>query len=562
MLRRVERLSSGAREALDTASVFPRRAERTILKVLLGAHGDFHIREAVAAGLLTETGEHLQFRHEIARLAVEKALPQYARRSINGKVLAALAAVTGIPAVRLVHHARQADEPAAVRRFAPAAAAEASALGSHREAADMLSALLDGPGGEAQPDFAELSMTLGIELYLLGRMDEALQRAESARLRYEQQGELLKVGDCLRWISRFSYLNGNRVAAEAHATAAVQLLSARPPGGELAMALSNQSQLAAMADRVDECLRAGEAAIRLAETIGRRDIVCHARNNMGTVRQWHDLDTARTWLAANRDAALADDLQEHAARAYCNLGCVMINWFAYAEAERVLSAGVAYCMERDLDTWRDYMRAWQGELALRIGRWDEAATIALSVLDNPSVTPLSRFPAGLTLARLRVRRGDNANALLEELERYLVRGREFQRLAPYAVLRAEAAWISGRGDDEALALLQEVHSAHAQPQALPGTDLLACQAERHRSRSAGGCQPCVGGYALRGGAAQARRSAGGTQSRAVRLARPRRGGGDREGNRGENRAPGWPSAWPWPEQRKSRSASRSARCRF
>lgn len=319
----------------------------------------------------------------------------------------------------------------------------------------MLSALLDGPGGEVLPDFAALSMALGTELYLLGRMDEALLRAEAARQRYEQHGDLLKVGDCLRWISRFHYLNGNRVAAETHATAAVQLLSSQPPGGELAMALSNQSQLAAMADRVDECLSAGERAIRLAETVGRRDIVCHARNNMGTVKQWHDLDAARTWLAANRDAALADDLQEHAARAYCNLGCVMINWFAYAEAERVLSAGVAYCMERDLDTWRDYMRAWQGELALRLGRWDEAATIALSVLDNPSVTPLSRFPAGLTLARLRIRRADNADALLEQLERYLVSGREFQRLAPYAVLRAEAAWINGRDEDEALALLQE-----------------------------------------------------------------------------------------------------------
>jgi DNA-binding CsgD family transcriptional regulator len=357
--------------------------------------------------------------------------------------------------VRLVHHARQAHEPAAVRRFAPAAAAEASALGSHREAAEMLSALLDGPGGEALPDFAALSMALGTELYLLGRMDEALLRAEAARRQYEQHGDLLRVGDCLRWISRFSYLNGNRVTAEADATAAVHLLSAQPPGGELAMALSNQSQLAAMADRVEECLSAGEAAIRLAETVGRRDIICHARNNMGTVRQWHDLDAARAWLVANRDAALAEDLQEHAARAYCNLGCVMINWFAYAEAEQVLAAGVAYCMERDLDTWRDYMRAWQGELALRIGRWDEAAAIALSVLDNPSVTPLSRFPAGLTLARLRVRRSDNADALLDQLERYLVRGREFQRLAPYAALRAEAAWIGGRGEEEALALLQE-----------------------------------------------------------------------------------------------------------
>ncbi|WP_105441244.1 AAA family ATPase [Neorhizobium sp. T25_13] len=455
VLRRAERLSPGARETLDTAAVFPRRAELSILMDLLGADAAPNIREAVAAGLLTETGDHLQFRHEIARRAIETALPEGARRSINGKVLAALSETADIPAVRLVHHARQAHEPTVVRRLAPAAAAEASALGSHREAAEMLSALLSGLGGNTLPDFAELSMALGIELYLLGRMDEALVKAEDARHRYEQQGDLLKVGDCLRWISRFNYLNGDRVAAELHAAAAVRLLSAQPPGGELAMALSNQSQLSTLADRVEECLRTGKAAVALAASIGRSDIVCHALNNMGYVRQWQDLDAAQTGLTASLEMALADDLQEHAARAYCNLGCLLINWFAYAEAERALSVGVAYCVERDLDTWRDYMRAWQGELALRLGRWDEAAAIALSVLDNPSATPLSRFPAGLTLARLRIRRGDNASALLQQLDQYLVRGREFQRLAAYAVVRAEAAWIAGHGQREALALLQE-----------------------------------------------------------------------------------------------------------
>ncbi|MCX7303675.1 MAG: AAA family ATPase [Hyphomicrobiales bacterium] len=455
VLRRAERLSSEAREALDITAVFPSRAERTILVSLLGADGGLHVREAIAAGLLTDTGEHLQFRHEIARRAIEATLPEDARRSINGKVLAALSGVADIPAVRLVHHARQAHVWETVRRLAPAAAADASALGSHREAAEMLSTLLDGPGGEPLIDRAELSMALGIELYLLGRMDEALLRVEDARRRYEQHGDLLKVGDCLRWISRFNYLNGDRVAAETHATAAVRLLSAQPPGGELAMALSNQSQLAVLADRVDECLRSGQAAISLAESIGRRDIVCHALNNMGSVQQWWDLDTARAGLTASLEMALADDLQEHAARAYCNLGCLLINWFVYGEAERVLSLGVAYCIERDLDTWRDYMQAWQGELALRLGRWEEAAATALSVLDKPQATPLARFPAGLTLARLRIRRGDSAGALIQQLDRYLVRGREFQRLAPYAVLRAEAAWIDGRGRDEALDLLEQ-----------------------------------------------------------------------------------------------------------
>ncbi len=107
-------------------------------------------------------------------------------------------------------------------------------------------------------------------------MDEALLRAETARHHYEQRGDLLRMGDCLRWISRFNYPpNGHRIAGDLHATAAVKgAVRAAAGGGELAMALSNcQSQLAVLADRVEECLSAGQAAIDLAEVLGRRDVI-------------------------------------------------------------------------------------------------------------------------------------------------------------------------------------------------------------------------------------------------------------------------------------------------
>ena len=174
---------------------------------------------------------------------------------------------------------------------------------------------------------------------------------------------------------------------------------------------------------------------------------------MGAVLVWRDPDSARSQLMQSLEIASAGDLQEHVARAYTNLGCVLINWRAHAEAERVLSAGIAYCLERDLDTWRDYMRAWQSELLLRTGHWDASGTIALTVLDNPQATPLARFPAALALARLRVRRGDDAGSLIAQLDGFLVRGAELQRLAPYAVLRAEHAWITGSGQDAALELI-------------------------------------------------------------------------------------------------------------
>jgi len=65
----------------------------------------------------------------------------------------------------------------------------------------------------------------------------------------------------------------------------------------------------------------------------------------------------------------------------------------------------------------------------------------------------------VALAKLRMRRGDpSAEPLLAEMKRFLEKGTELQRLAPYAALMAERAWL-GQGDaGEALALIDLAES--------------------------------------------------------------------------------------------------------
>ncbi len=129
-----ERLSPGARQALDVAAVFPRRAELVVLMAVLGMDAGPRLRRMHrrrAAGR-RHSRAACMFRHEIARHAVEAALADDIRRSINADVLKVLGEAANVPAARLVHDSRQAHVPEAVRRFGPAAAAEASALGSHR----------------------------------------------------------------------------------------------------------------------------------------------------------------------------------------------------------------------------------------------------------------------------------------------------------------------------------------------------------------------------------------------------------------------------------------------
>ena len=52
---------------------------------------------------------------------------------------------------------------------------------------------------------------------------------------------------------------------------AVALLETQPPGPELAMAYSNLSHLAMLADRFDDALALGKSAIAIGEVMGRMD---------------------------------------------------------------------------------------------------------------------------------------------------------------------------------------------------------------------------------------------------------------------------------------------------
>ncbi len=458
VLLRADRLASAARAVLDRASVFPSRVEAATIAALLGPDAGQGIQDCIGAGLLVEVGPFVQFRHEMARRVVERSLGAARRRDINARVLDLLLRRGDTPPVHLVHHAREAGDFELIHDLAPDAARQASQVGAHREAASILAASLGAPGGDALPDRANRLVQYATELHLTGRIAEAMECLVRALAVFRETGDRLREGDGLRWMSRLNYLAGQRAAADAYGREAVACLESLPEGPELAMARSNLSQLAMLADEVEPALEHGRMAADLARRLDRPDILSHALNNMGAARHWIDPQAGRRELEDALALALQGELQEHAARAYTNLAYVMVLDRDHIPAGRVLEEGIGYCTDRDLDTWRDYMGAWQAELLLRIGRWDDAAAWAQRVLSNPMAPPLARFPACVALARLRVRRGDAAGELVREAEDYLVAGRELQRLATYALLLAERAWISGEGVATARDHLREVLS--------------------------------------------------------------------------------------------------------
>ena len=251
------------------------------------------------------------------------------------------------------------------------------------------------------------------------------------------------VGAAQRWMSRLCWFLGRGAEADRYADLAVATLEPLGAGHELAMALSNKAQLAMLAGRVPETLDWGRRAVELARSIGDRDVESHALNNIGTALLFgSDPIEGIARLHQSLDIAVTDDLHEHAARAYTNLGAGQVRNRTLAGADQDLRAGIAYCAERDLDAWRLYMLAWLAVSTLEQGRYAAATQLAEEVIRNPNTPPVSRIPALVVAGTVALRRGDRglADERLDEASDLAASTGEVQRIMPVAVARAEAAW--------------------------------------------------------------------------------------------------------------------------
>jgi DNA-binding CsgD family transcriptional regulator/tetratricopeptide (TPR) repeat protein len=497
VLARAARLSPAARSVLEVVSIVPARAETWLLDEVVGAASADALDECARTGMLRQEAGALAFRHELARLAVEESLAGPRRQSLNARVLRSL---SGRPAeqaqvARLVHHAAQASDAAAVLRFAPQAARQASALSAHREAASHYRTALRHADALAPAERAALFEALSYECYLTQQIEEALEARRAALEIWGRLGESCRRGDNLRWLSRLSWFLGRKAEADLYAAQAVDVLEALPPGPELAMAYSNRAHLHVLAEDVAAALSWGNKAVELAERLGNVDVLVHALNNVGLAGWWTHDDEGHARLERSLRLSLEHDLQEHAARAYTNLGSRAALYRDYAMALAYLDEGIAYSTEHDLDSWSLYMTAWRARVRFGRGDWPGAEADAGRVLGHYRVAVITKIPALAVLGHLRARRGDpEAASLLDEARDLAAGTGELQRIAPVAAARAEAAWLRGDGP-RALAEARdafELARRHENPWALGELGFWVWRAGGLREPPAGAAAP----YAL------------------------------------------------------------------
>jgi tetratricopeptide (TPR) repeat protein len=444
VLARAAGLSPQARELLDIASVVPPRIELELLERAAGPAAAA-LDEALGSGMLVLADEAAGFRHELARRAVEDALPPLRRKRLHARMLELLGA-TGRPApARLVHHAEGAGDVEAVLRLAPEAAAQAARLDAHREAAALLATALRHAERLAPERRVALLEEHAYQCHLSGRTEEAIASRRSALELWRELGDRTRIGDSLRWMSRLTWLAGRNEEARGFGEEAVRALESLPPGRELAMAYSNRAQLHMLAAETGEAITWGTKALALARELGDVEIEAHALNNVGTAEC--QLGEPAGWEKLQESLRLCLDhgFEEHAARAYTNLATGAAEMpEAGGAAERWLEAGIDYATRRDLDILRLYMLGWRARLRNEQGRWAEAEADATLVLDQPSASAVNRIPALAALGLVRARLGDpRAPAALDEARQLALGTGEAQRIVPVAAARAEAAWLDG-----------------------------------------------------------------------------------------------------------------------
>jgi DNA-binding CsgD family transcriptional regulator len=459
VLGRAARLSPGARRLLDGIAVARTQCELWLLEAFAGEDLAC-LEEAIASGIVNASAGAVSFRHELARLAVEEAIPPHRRRALHRLVLELLANPPGgepDPA-RLAHHAGAVGDGELVLRFAPVAASQASKMGAHREAASHYRRALRFGDLAAIETRARLFAGNARESFLSVDFAEAASAQREALHCYEELGDRRRQAAALSFLGQLLWQVGSLQEGLAAVERSLVLLDGLP-GRELVAACCQMASLQLAAEDPSSAMRwarrAQETSDRVTDPISR----LLALQAVGWVEFFTGAAGGIDRLTETVETAKSAGLDALAAQCYVIIARTACRRREYGIAEPYIQAGLEYCTARDFDVWRYYLLSWQSKVSLARGRWSEAAEAAQICLAEPC--PFARIHALVALGLVRARRGDpDVWGPLDEALTLAEPRHELQWIAPVAIARAEAAWLEGRTED-AIAETEHAYEAAA-----------------------------------------------------------------------------------------------------
>jgi DNA-binding CsgD family transcriptional regulator len=295
VLERLGRLAPSAQALVRAAAVLGVQADQDLLAEvadLRDGRAESALAEALSAALLVEASDNrFCLRHELARRAVEEALPSPLRRQLHLRAARELEKGRRKPLARLAHHYRAAGEPEEWTQYAEATADQAQSLDDALTAYRFLREAL---GVETLPPArrAGLAIKFLIGFEGFGQKDTAdvvRPLLCEGSIRPELRGEL-----CLH-LGRFLCQAGESDEGYGLIREAIELLRSRPALSATAMAfLAEPSVHAGRLDeylsRVDraagEAARSGDRALQIRLSADRACTLL----TLGDTRAWEAMD--------------------------------------------------------------------------------------------------------------------------------------------------------------------------------------------------------------------------------------------------------------------------------
>jgi DNA-binding CsgD family transcriptional regulator/tetratricopeptide (TPR) repeat protein len=454
VVARLSGLDGASRQAVELLSVIPSAVERWLVEAVVPG-GLASLGPAEVSGVLNVLPTRVAFRHELTRRAIADSLAASRRVQANQAVLAALLdrrTAADVDLSRILHHAAEAGDEAAIIRYGPLAQDEAASAGAHREAVAHGRLTLRHRDAFAPGVLAKILERHAIECYTIGDAGEALANQLDAVTLRRGLGDARDLGVSLRWLSRLRWWCGDRARAEECAREAIETLACTDDDAALAFALSNQAQLDGLAGRLDEAIAVGERAVSMARRLADPSLLSHALNNIGHAH-WEAgrTDQARAVTEEALAIALAANEIEHASRAYVHLAWHAIDDLRLDDAAATIEDGIAVAEGAEFLGFRAYLMAMRARLHLGRAQWGSAERDAGEAAGSRLVV---RCLALTVSGRAAARQGDSiGESRLEEAFTIAERLREAQRLGPAGSALVEAGWLRGDPDPAARRVL-------------------------------------------------------------------------------------------------------------
>jgi DNA-binding CsgD family transcriptional regulator/tetratricopeptide (TPR) repeat protein len=459
VLARSRTLSTPARDALDTAALIGSRTRSGLLMSLVD---DLLVMdELISHGLLIKDGDDLRFRHEIARVAIEAAIPPYRKAAIHTKILDALLASSGDDDARLAFHAEGAGNAELVLAHAPRAGRRAAELGARREAAAQYErALRFVPDADLRTR-AELLDNLAQQLDFVDRWENFEETCYAAVALWHELGDSERESDSLLNLAWGMWRLCRGADFRQAANAQLKLAKSLGPSLQLAKAYITVAYRHASRGRYEHSLALLRQVRELSEQLGLGgDVVSDSLNIEAQVVR----ATGNDWtlpMRAALEAALSGGHEYRAGGVFVNMYWMYCGELRHEEGEQIYDQAIAYCDVHDIGTSANCLLAERAGVFEKLGRWDECISITHALLEERSLCPSNRIQPLSYQGKVMARRGEEGFwPHLDEAMHLAVGLDEAEWLSFVGLARIEAYWLEGRLD-AARAELDRIRNASA-----------------------------------------------------------------------------------------------------